>query len=360
MYVLVAMYLLISSVALTSITPQELSTTYQEDPIAGVVSGLSWGKQFLGPWLGILAALLLFVAANAGLIGASRLSFNLGEYYQLPRFFYKLHPKFQTPYNALVIFAVLSITIVIASRGELSFLADLYNFGAMLAFTSAHVSLLTLRYKHPDMPRPFKVPFNIPFRGRSYPISAIIGAISTISVFCLVVFTKPEGRNLGFTWMIVGTTIYLFYRRGQKLRASGSLRVEKIKPPHFKPLAIKKIFVPVIDNSCADQIIDIAIDTALLHGSKIICVDFEDIPYTAPIQTQLVDFTNQKLRSWKAVSESKGVDFELYTYRSHHVYEDALILTKKSGSDLVITSDIDKELIKKLRKKAKVSVWVCY
>jgi len=360
MYVLVAMYLLLSSVALTSITPQELSTTYQEDPVAGIVSGLSWGKGVLGPWLGILAALLLFVAANAGLIGASRLSFNLGEYYQLPRFFYKLHPKFQTPYNALVIFAILSITIVIASRGQLSFLADLYNFGAMLAFTSAHVSLLALRYKHPEMARPFKVPLNITFRGRSYPITAIIGALSTISVFCLVVFTKPDGRNLGFAWMIVGTAIYLFYRKGQKLKAAGSLKIEKIKAPHFKPLAIKKIFVPIINNKNPDQIIDIAIDTALLHDSKIVCVDFEDIPFAAPIETQLVDFTNQKLRSWKAVSESKGVDFELFTYRSHHIFEDAVELAKRSQSDLVIASEIEKELVKKLRKKANVSVWVCY
>lgn len=359
MYILIAMYLLLSSVALSSITPQELSTTYQQDPIAGIVSKLSFGKAFLGPWIGVLAAILLFVAANAGLIGASRLSFNLGEYYQLPRFFYKLHPKFQTPCNALIIFSILSIVIVIASKGELSFLADLYNFGAMLAFTSAHISLLVLRYKHPEMERPFKIPFNITIKGKAYPIAAIIGAISTISVFILVVFTKPDGRNLGVIWMVLGTLLYFLYRKRFQLKAAGRLKIEKVKPPEFKPLDIKKIFVPIFNNKNADQIIDIAIDTAMLHQSKIVCVDFEDIPYAVPIRTQLVDLTHSKLKSWKALSESKGIEFELYTYRSHHVYEDALEITKKCSADLVISSEVEKEFLKKLRKKNKVSVWIC-
>ena len=61
------------------------------------------------------------------------------------------------------VFALFAIIIVIASKGHLTFLADLYNFGAMLAFFMTHLSLIILRIKKPKANRPFKVPFNVSF-----------------------------------------------------------------------------------------------------------------------------------------------------------------------------------------------------
>jgi APA family basic amino acid/polyamine antiporter len=97
MIVLVAMYLGISITALSAISPKELGTTFVNDPIAGIVTHLPFGSELLGAWVGIFAAFLLFTASNAGLIGASRLSFNMGEYYQLPRFFFSCTSALERP-----------------------------------------------------------------------------------------------------------------------------------------------------------------------------------------------------------------------------------------------------------------------
>lgn len=88
LFVLLFMYLGLSLAAISSLPPKELGTTYLNNPIGGIAESLPYGKLFLVPWVGIIAAALLFVASNAGLIGASRLAYNMGEYYQLPRFFY--------------------------------------------------------------------------------------------------------------------------------------------------------------------------------------------------------------------------------------------------------------------------------
>ena len=104
----------------------------------------------------MLGATILFVAANAGLIGASRLTFSMSEHFTLPLFFYKLHPRFKTPYVSLIVFTVIAGVIVMVAQ-HLTHIAELYNFGAMLSFALAHLSLIGLRIRQPALNRPFKV-----------------------------------------------------------------------------------------------------------------------------------------------------------------------------------------------------------
>ena len=91
-------------------------------------------------------------------------------------------------------------------------MADLYAFGAMLAYTMAHVSVITLRFKEPNMARPFKIPLNIRIAGKAIPVTAILGGLATAGTWFIVVWTHHYGRIVGFAWLAVGLTIYIFYR----------------------------------------------------------------------------------------------------------------------------------------------------
>lgn len=358
-YVLIAMYIGLSVVALSVLTPQELSTTYQEDPIAGIVAKLPFASKMLGPWLGLLAASLLFVAANAGLIGASRLSFNLGEYYQLPRFFYKLNNRFKTPQNALIFFSILAMIVVIASRGKLSFLADLYNFGAMIAFSSAHCSLLAIRYKFPSMDRPFRIPLNITIKGKSYPISAIIGVICTFGVLAVVIVTKPYGRNLGFMWMAAGISVYWYYRRYKKIKVSGTVAVEKVPAPSFKELKIRTIVVFIEKEDTFNNLMKIALDTAISHNSNIYAAYTLDIPYLAPIDTRLILMRENKMKSWQALAEAHNIELNYQTIRARNISEAVYDLMEEKQGDLLIAAEASKDLLLKLKKNEGKRVWIC-
>src|SRR5947207_3906220 len=134
----------------------ELATTYAGDPILGVVKNIDLGV-FQGPaevYVGILAATILFIATNAGLIGVARLTYSMGQHRQLPEKLRQLHPRFRTPYIAIIVFgAVACLTIV---PGKAKFLGTIYAFGAMLSFTIAHLAVIALRYREPDHVRPWR------------------------------------------------------------------------------------------------------------------------------------------------------------------------------------------------------------
>ncbi len=104
-------------------------------------------------------ATILFIATNAGLIGVSRLAFSLGQHRQLPRVLGRVHPTRLTPYVAIILFGIIAVILILP--GEIPLLADLYAFGSMISFTAAHVSVIMLRYREPDLVRPFRAPLNV-------------------------------------------------------------------------------------------------------------------------------------------------------------------------------------------------------
>lgn len=194
----------------------ELTTTYLTDPVAGIAEHMPQPfSTILKPMVGILAFSILLIAANAGVLGASRLSYSMAAYRQLPALAYKLHPTFHTPYIAILFFCGLAALLVLP--GDITKLAEIYIVGAMLTFTMAHLSVIGMRLKEPNLPRPFRIPFSVRLRGREVPILPAIGGTSTFLVFLLVVATREFGRLIGIGWIIFGLALYVWYRRHEGL-----------------------------------------------------------------------------------------------------------------------------------------------
>ena len=365
MGLLLVMYAGIALTALAAVSPQELSTTFQEDPIAGIVAALPIGKAILGPWVGLLAAIILMVAANAGLIGASRLSFNMGEHFQLPRTFYNLHKKFKTPYVSLAIFGILGSLVIVWSGGSLNALAELYSFGAMLAFFCAHVSLIVHRFKFPDVERPFKAPLNITIKGKSLSITAIIGAIMTMSVWLLVIITKPNGRNFGILWLIIGLAMYFVYRKQHKISPIGQIEIEKIKVPDYKELSVKKVLLLTRGNLVSDTLV-IGCNLAKKFGAEISLVQILEVPYMMPINTSFLTqeaYAEAALKKAKAFALEKGVRMDIRLIRSRSITKAVSELVEKEGYDLLILGSRSLQSVgpvtEKILSTVKCRVWVC-
>src|SRR5207247_11144165 len=122
---------------------------FANDPVLGLVEHLGvHGALLESPkvYVGILAATILFIATNAGVIGASRITYAMASYRQLPEVFRRLHSRFKTPWLSLIVFAGL-ISVLVVSTGKTTFLGDMYAFGAMLSFTIAHASVIAMRYR---------------------------------------------------------------------------------------------------------------------------------------------------------------------------------------------------------------------
>ena len=97
-------------------------------------------------YVGVLAATILFIATNAGVIGASRITYSMATYRQLPEALRRLHPRFKTPWLSLVLFAGIA-PILLILPGDVNFVGTLYSLGATLSFTIAHASLVRLRMR---------------------------------------------------------------------------------------------------------------------------------------------------------------------------------------------------------------------
>lgn len=372
MFTLIVMYLGVSLVALSALHPRELSTTYLEDPIAGIVAALPIGKNLLSPWVGLLGATILFVAANAGLIGASRLTFSMGESIQLPKFFYSLHPRFRTPHISLIFFSVLAVAVVLVA-GKLTFIADLYNFGAMLAFSLAHLSLIGLRWKKPEMDRPFKVPFNLKLKKAEIPITALIGFLGTLGVWIDVIISKPAGRNLGFVWMSLGIAFYFYYRHRQHLPASKTLEIEKLKIPEFHEIAIKKILVPT-RGGAQTETVQFAAKVAKIHNAELVALFVIEIPPALPLDTffpeKLLE-ADSSLERAQAISREYGINMTTHVAQSRSASETILEISEKENCDLIVLGTPSRKLsapgrpilgstIETVLNKSARRVWVCH
>lgn len=371
MITLVILYFGISVVGLSVISPQELGTTYIDDPVAGIVAQFPFGGKWLAPWFGLIAALILLIASNAGLIGCSRLMFSMGEYYQVPHFFYKLHSRFRTPYIALGFFAAVAIALVVLSRGKMLFLADLYNFGAQIAFFFAHLSLLVLRWKKPTLQRPYKAPFNIPLgKGRSWPLTAVIGVLATFSVWLIVVVTKPDGRNLGFAWLGLGLLMYFIYRRQKELAVMGQLTVEKIKIPEYHPMHLKNILVTARISGNTDAL-QTACQMAKNSHAKITAVSIIEIPHALPMHAPLLkreQHAEAALKRAEAVAREYNLSIDLKLVRARSIETALLDLVASDHYDMVVISTRKEEVkrgshfvleVEKLLKDAPCRVLLC-
>lgn len=341
--VVLFLYVGLSTVSLSVLSPHELGTTYLEDPISGVAENFPIGGKFLGPWVGLLAAIILLIAANAGLIGCSRLLFSMGEYYQVPAFCYKIHPKFHTPYVTLIIFALLASFIVMLSRGKMLFLVDIYNFGAQMAFFSVHMALLVLRWKQPHLARPYKAPLNISFgKGRDLPLTAIIGALVSLLVWLLVVMTKWEGRVLGSCWIFVGLLFFFWYRHKTRISPTAKTKIEKIKVPTYRPTTIKNLLV-VLRSIDETKMLSTAFELAKLHQAKVSVVYVLEVPHALPIDGPMVKkekIGEIALQMVEAIAREYHLQPSLELVRSRSFSSAVYDLEESSSYDLIIAGSL--------------------
>jgi basic amino acid/polyamine antiporter, APA family len=263
---------------------------FTNDPVLGVVDnlGLSGGVLHgVEIYVGVLAATILFIATNAGVIGASRITYAMSGYRQLPVTFRRLHPRFKTPWLALVVFAGAAPILTILP-GETNFLGKIYSFGATLSFTVAHASMVALRYKNRDEELPFKARPNLRWRGVDWPLFAIVGGIGTLIAWVVIVFQDPAARWAGLGWLALGFAAYAVYRR-RFVHASLSRTVRApalILGPSLT-IEYRTIVVPVVRSNESEEALVAAARLADERGARIAVVHVLEVPMSLPLEADL-------------------------------------------------------------------------
>jgi APA family basic amino acid/polyamine antiporter len=261
-------------------------------------------------YVGLLAATILFIATNAGVIGASRITYAMATHRQLPEVFRRLHPRFKTPWLSLLTFAGL-ISIAVLLPGKTTFLGDMYAFGAMLSFTIAHASVIALRVERRDREMRFRARPNLTIGGVSWPLFAIFGGLGTAAAWIVVVVQKDAARWVGLGWLIFGLIVYTVYRRyvvHAPLRQT--LRAPVLIGPAIA-LEYRSILVPVKPGRESEEAIDFACRLAAERGSAIAAVSVVTVPLELPLDAEMPEeevAANEALDAAIAIGELYGVD----------------------------------------------------
>jgi len=284
---------------------------YANDPILGLVDNLGIEGGLLSAlevYVGILAATILFIATNAGIIGASRITYAMASYRQIPEVFRRLHPVLKTPYLSLVIFAGIA-PILILLPGDVNFVGTLYALGATLSFTVAHASMVWLR-RTPDPEATFRAKPNLRVAGVDWPLFAIFGAIATGASFLVILVQNPLTRWVGLGWIIVGFAVYTVYRRRW---VKAPLRATVKAPPAYGAalaLQYRRILVPIVPGQPSDDALDVACSLAVERGARIVAFNAVEVPLDMPLDAplpELEEAANGELDEAVAIGDSYGV-----------------------------------------------------
>ena len=313
---------------------------FKNDPVLGLVQNLGLHGFVLNAakiYVGLLAATILFIATNAGVIGASRITYSMASYRQLPEAFRRLHPKLKTPWLSLVVFAGIAPTLFLLS-GQVDFLGRMYAFGAMLSFTIAHLAVTALRAKKAEADeQPWRARPSIRFRGVDWPVFAVVGALGTGSAWLVVVVQDAPTRYAGLAWLAVGFVFYALYRR----HAGAPLRQTVRAPVVIMPgsLEYRNILVPITPGYPSGEAMQVACRLAGERRASIIAETVIEVPLELPLDAYLperVEEANDRLDEASAIGELYGVRVTERIVRARNAGRAIVDEATRRGSEIIV------------------------
>jgi APA family basic amino acid/polyamine antiporter len=323
----------------------ELGTTWLRAPLMGIVFALGphiafWVEHALRFYVGLTGAFVLLAAAATSNSGFGRLAYSLGEHGQLPRGFGRLSRRSLHSPEAVISAAAISIVLLVSTdftTNSVSFLASLFSFGVLLAFTAAQLAVVRLRFMKPGLERPFRVPLSIRVRGADVPLPSILGALATAAIFVAAMVTHIGARYGGPIWLAAGAVVYLLVRRS---RGTGLLEhVEPAAEGELPQAEFSKILVPMKLGEIGEEMVATAVKLAQERGAAVVAVHVIRVPLNLPLDAELFDEEERAAASLADAAElgdDLGVKVEGRAVRARSIGEAIVQATEETGADLIV------------------------
>jgi basic amino acid/polyamine antiporter, APA family len=296
----------------------ELGAAHLRAPLLGIVEAYHprWLADVLKYTVAIVAAAGLMAAAGSSMLGVARVGFLLTSNHQIPSALGRLHQRWGTPWVVVTGAALGAAALVLPTNVEL--LIGIYAFGALLAFTIAHVSVIALRFREPDRPRGYAVPFSIPFRGAKVPLPAVLGAILAGAGWISLVVVHAGARYVGIGWLVVGLALYVAHRRSQGTPVPLRVAMPQRVPRHeaLEP-ELGSIMVPIFGTELDDDIVQTAArlagpehDDLDPEGAVIEAIWVFQVPLALPLDARLPDAQVKRAKAALARAKVVGEEYE--------------------------------------------------
>jgi APA family basic amino acid/polyamine antiporter len=328
-------------------TRTALGDRFLDAPVLAIVSSYEPGTLLdVSRWVvGATAAALLLLAMNGQMLGLARLAYSLATNRQIPSAVGRLHRRRGTPYVTIAVAAV--IAFALALPHDLDFLAGVFAFGAMIAFSLAHLSVIALRFREGDRPSAYRVPFSVPIRGAQVPLPAVIGAAFSIAVWVSIVVYHEGARYIGAGWMVAGIALYVIYRRSQGKSLTTRFTIPAEALQEGTAAEYGSILVPVFGEELDDDIVGTAGRLATSDGEEaeggavLEALYVFEIPMSLPIDARVPD---EKVMEAKRVlarakevgEEYAGVEVATAMVRGRSVGQAIVSEARRRGVEAIV------------------------
>ncbi|MET0558500.1 MAG: amino acid permease [Solirubrobacterales bacterium] len=328
-----------------------LGSQYVEEPVLGVVSAFHphWVAEGMRWMVALVAVPVLFWAANTTMLGVSRHIYTLAINRQIPSWLGKLDKRTATPYVAIALSGLIAIGLLIPTNVKL--LAGIYAFGATLAITIAHLSIIRLRIKAPDKQRPFRVPFGFAWGQAELPLPAIVAVVVSGLAFLSVLAYHSTARWVGLGWMAFGLVFYVIYRKvfeGTTLTKRVSV-TEKALTKQVPEVEFRNILVPVFGSKLDDDIVATAGRLAAAEqedgngdgDSRLDVVYVIEVPLTLPLDAALppereAEAQRALARAREVGEEYADVDVSTEVIRARKVGAGIVEAARRANSEAIV------------------------
>ncbi|HVU78574.1 MAG TPA: universal stress protein [Gaiellaceae bacterium] len=344
----VTVYVAIAVVAVSAFPgpDTELGHRWIRAPLLGIADhlrhDLPWGLgHVLRFYVGATGALILLVAITTSISGFSRLAYSMGEHGQLPRGFGRMSRRAHVSPHAILSATLVSSAIVVvtsAVKRDVTFLASVFSFGVLLAFTAAQVAVIRLRIVEPDLPRPYRAPFDVRIRGKEVPLPAIVGSVATFAIWIVAMATHPGARYAGPVWLAGGVVLYVAVRAS---RGEGLL--ERVEAPDEHPVASSaqyhRILVPMKLGIIGEEMIATAVKLASEHDAEVHALHVIRVPLEQPLDAPMLD---EEERAEASLAEAKllgsdfGVEVKGSTVRARAIGHAIVSEAERLDIDLIV------------------------
>ena len=325
----------------------DLGTTWIRAPLVGISEAFGGSLpdaavDTIKIFLGVTGAIILTSAIATSLSGAGRLAYSLGQRAMLPRSFGRLNQRtFIAPASIVsgaAIAAVLLVAAELVGKG-VTFLASLYSFGALIAFTAAQLAVIRLRFTEPELARPYRVPGNIRIRGVAVPVAALVGAPITFALWIAALYTHDAARIAGPIWLVLGAILFVAVRK-----ARHEALMEHVEPaiPDLVPEeegVYERILVPVKLGQIGEEMLATAIRLAEERGCSVRALHVIKVPLELPLDAELTDEEERaeaSLAEAKLLAAEHGVEVEGEIVRGRAIGEAIVDQASGDGVDLIL------------------------
>jgi basic amino acid/polyamine antiporter, APA family len=332
-----------------------LAHQYAGDPILGIVKNMGLGA-FTRPmeiYVGMLAATILLIAANAGIIGVSRLTYSMGRHQQLPERLRRVSARSRTPVTAIVVFGVIASLAILP--GQEQFLGTIYAFGAMLSFTTAHVAVVGLRWRlgrdemkqlpgdvevKGDEASWYRAPLNFRFNGVDFPLFALIGGLGTLTAWVTVMILYHDAAIAGAIWMVLGIATYVVYRRRKGLSLT-EVEIAKLPPlSGARPVSYTGVLVAFEEDQYSESAMATALKLAAHRRGDVRVLVTIEVPQhlsmdaALPQAEEKAQAVIETARQW--AGRGQRIRGQIVKVRPREAGHRIVEVTRHSGADAIV------------------------